>query len=90
MRTTHGELDLVVRRGALLVAVEVKTRRGVGAPERLVDAFELTRRAAALRAVARLLLPTARRLRVDIAAVRWFDETPPEVRVFPGMEHALR
>lgn len=91
LRTTEGELDLVLRRGSLLVGVEVKTRRDHGAPERLVDEAELTRRAAALRAVARRLLPSVRRLRlrIDVAAVRWRAGTAPEVELFPGVERTL-
>lgn len=91
LRTTLGELDLVVRRRDLLVAVEVKTRRGVGAPERAVDDAELARRRDALIAVARVLAPElpCPRLRVDVVAVRWFDESPPELRAFPGAEFRL-
>ncbi|MEZ5962763.1 MAG: YraN family protein [Planctomycetota bacterium] len=92
VRTTLGELDLVARRGTLLVAVEVKTRRTHGAPERLVSAAELQRRDAALRALAPYLAPSAARLRlrVDIAAVRWRAGAAPEVRVFEGAERPLR
>lgn len=86
MRTTLGELDLILRRGPLLVALEVKTRRGMQAPERVVDDDELARRAQALSAVAGVLAPEVRRLRVDVVAVRWSDESPPEVRAFPGRE----
>ena len=91
LRTTHGELDLVLhqstwRTGALLVGVEVKTRSHHGAPERLVQEAELERRAQALAAVARRLLPSVRRLhlRVDIAAVRWMGDMPAEIRLFVG------
>jgi putative endonuclease len=88
LRTTLGELDLVVRRGRLLVAVEVKTRRGHAAPERLVDDDEVARRARALAAVARPLLPSVRRLRlrVDVVAVRFTAASSPELRVFCGRE----
>lgn len=88
IRTTHGELDLVLRHRDLLVAVEVKTRRGMQAPERVVGDAELARRQAALRALAPVLVPELRqpRLRVDVVAVRWFDESPPEARAFPGAE----
>ena len=85
LRTKAGELDLVVRRGRLLVAVEVKTTRSHPAPERLVTDAELARREAALRAVARLFVPRGKaRLRVDVAAVRWTLESGPELRTFPG------
>jgi len=87
LRTTLGELDLVVRRGSLLAAVEVKTRRG-GAPERTVGDEELARRARALAAVARVLAPDVRRLRlrVDVAAVVCRKDGTLEVLVLPGRE----
>lgn len=88
LRTTQGELDLVARRGPVLVAIEVKTRRHHGAPERLVGEGELARRARALAAVARRLVPSGRRLRlrIDVAAVTWADAGAAEVRVFAGHE----
>src|SRR5262249_5974715 len=91
LRTVLGELDLVARHGALLVAVEVKTRRDHGAPERLVDDAEIERRAQALAAVAGRRLPSARGLRlgVDVAAVRWCDGAEPDVRLFFGRERQL-
>lgn len=88
LATRAGEIDLLVRRGRLLVAIEVKTSRRHPAPERLVTPAELARREAALRAVAPLY---GRRrgavLRVDVAAVRWAGEgceTVAEIRAFPG------
>ncbi len=96
LRTTHGELDLVVARasllaGVLLVAVEVKTRSRHSAPERLVDDGEVARRRATLAAIARKLMPSVRRLRlrVDVAAVRWPDGMAPEIRLFAGSESPL-
>ncbi|MDS1270624.1 YraN family protein [Lipingzhangella sp. LS1_29] len=66
-----GELDLLARWGAVLVAVEVKTRTGVrfGNPETAVDAAKLQRiRAAAGRWMEMQGRPFAR-LRVDVLAV---------------------
>ena len=97
LRTTFGELDLVVHRrswltGSLLVAVEVKTRTHHPAPERLVDEVELQRRAVALAAIARRLLPSLRRLRlrVDIAAVTRGPDTAFEIRLFVGQPRPAR
>ncbi len=85
LATRAGEIDLLVRRGRLLCAVEVKTSRAHPAPERLVGPAELARREAALRAVAPAFGPRRGRiLRVDVAAVRWSDAGPPEVVVLHG------
>ena len=85
LRTRAGEIDLLVRRGRLLVAVEVKTSRAHPAPERLVSPAELARREAALRSVATVFAGRRRPLlRVDVAAVRWPDGSAPEVVTFPG------
>ena len=43
LRTRHGEMDLLVRRRRLYVAVEVKARRGHPAPEQAVTAAQLAR-----------------------------------------------
>lgn len=100
LRTTHGELDLVlcrrrIWRRTLVVAVEVKSRRHHGAPERLVEQPELERRQLALAAVCRRLLPSVGRLsvRVDVAAVRLADDNAtspvPEVLILAGSEQRL-
>jgi len=91
LRTTGGEIDLLVCRRGLLVGVEVKTRRAHGAPERLVAAADVDRRARVLRVLARAFLPSERRLhlRMDVAAVRWLEASGPEVRVFSGPERSL-
>jgi putative endonuclease len=71
-RTREGELDLVVRRGRVLVFVEVKTRRGdsCGGPAAAVTPRKLRR----LRRVARHYLDGegaagADRFRFDVAAL---------------------
>lgn len=84
LRTRRGEIDLLVRRRRLYVAVEVKARRNHPAPELLVDDARIERLASALQRLAPLLRPAPRELRVDVVAVRWLEETPPEIRHFPG------
>ena len=86
LRTRHGEVDLLVRRRRLWVAVEVKTRSGHPAPEQAVSAEQLSRLERALVQLAPQLRPTPRRLRVDVVAVRWRASAPAEVRHFPGQE----
>ncbi|MBK7701572.1 MAG: YraN family protein [bacterium] len=71
-RTGRGEVDLIARRGPLLVFVEVKARRGDGwgAPAAAVGAVKLSR----LRLAARAWLAAnpardAAEFRFDVAAV---------------------
>ena len=91
LRTRLAELDLVAAKGSLLVAVEVKTRGSHVAPERLVDDRRLERLQQALRALAPALAPAARRLRVDVIAVRWpTGAAKPEVLHFTGAALPLR
>jgi putative endonuclease len=85
-RTRAGEIDLVLRRKALLVAVEVKTRGADLTPETAVDQARLDRLRRALWLLAAVTEPRPRRLRVDVAAVR--IGPPVEVRSFPGDEFA--
>lgn len=82
-RTRRGELDLVLRRGGVLVFCEVKTRRGLGfgRPEESVSAARLRR----MRTVARAFLAEhapagVREYRFDVAAVL-VDGRREEVRV---------
>jgi putative endonuclease len=82
LRTRFGELDLLVRRGNHVAAVEVKARADHPAPERLVDAERLGRMERSLCALARRLRPRPRTLSLDVVAVRWLDPLPPEVRHF--------
>ena len=88
LRTRVAEIDILARSGAVLVAVEVKTRSCHAAPELTVTARQLQRQQAALRALASTQVPRPQRLRVDVVAVR----TPPadtgEVRHFKGSEFA--
>lgn len=82
----RGELDLIVRRGGLVVAVEVKTRTGSA----FGDPLEAITRAKALR-LRRLIAAWAAghtapgapvtELRVDVAAVRWAAATLPEIEI---------
>ncbi|MDO9695788.1 MAG: YraN family protein [Candidatus Latescibacteria bacterium] len=73
-RVARGEVDLVARRGPLLVFVEVKTRRGDGwgAPAAAVDARKLLRLRIAARAwlAANASRDTAE-FRFDVVAVRF-------------------
>jgi len=86
LRTRSAEIDLLVRRGRLWVAVEVKTRSLHPAPELLVDPATVLRLQRALRALAPTLSPRPRRLRVDIVAVRCPAGAAQEFRHFPGDE----
>jgi len=69
VRTRHGEIDLLARRGATWIAVEVKTRSGHPAPERCVRPEQLDRLARALADLAPGLRPVPRALRIDVVAV---------------------
>jgi putative endonuclease len=85
LRTRWIELDLLAVDGADLVAVEVKGRGRVGAPERCVSGPTQLRMRQALRALRPFLAPAARGLRVDVVAVTFADPRPPEVRHFRGL-----
>lgn len=87
LRTRFGEIDLLVRRGHHVAAVEVKARADHPAPERMVDAERLDRMERSLGALARRLRPRPRTLSLDVVAVRWLDPLPPEVRHFPTVRH---
>lgn len=84
LRTRFGEIDILLRRRRLYVAVEVKTRTLDPAPEAAVDDEGLARLARALRRLAPSLRPRPRQLRVDVVAVRLPRNEPPEIRHFPG------
>ncbi len=82
LRTRYGEIDLLCRRGRLYVAVEVKTRSRMSAPERAVTPAQRDRLHRALRALGGVLAPRPRELRVDVVAVRL--GSPPEICWFQG------
>lgn len=88
--TRDAEFDLLVRRGRLLVAVEVKTRSRAPAPERCVTAAQATRLRRALTRLAPVMQPRPDRLRVDVVAVRCDDAGCIEVRHFPGTPFAMQ
>ena len=88
LRTRFGEIDLLVRRRHLYIAVEVKTRSLHPAPEILLGDRAMARLRHALCRLAPALRPRARRLRVDIIAVRLLGAAPPELRHFRGIEWA--
>lgn len=85
LRTRDGEIDLLVRRGRDWAAVEVKARQDHPAPERTVEGPQLERIRRALLALAPHLRPEPRRLAIDVVAVRWRADGPPEVRHFPDL-----
>jgi putative endonuclease len=88
VRVGRGELDLIVRRGAVLAFVEVKARRTstFGSPEDAVDARK-RRRVARLGELWLAARPWALRgvsdVRFDIVAVDACAR-PPAVRHLPG------
>ena len=84
LRTRTGEVDLLARKGRLLVAVEVKTRTGHLAPELTVTETQLARLQRTLIRLAPGLRPRPRLLRVDVVAVRPLPADTMEVRHFPG------
>lgn len=85
VRTAHGEIDLLVRRGRCWIAVEVKARRDHPAPERCIRPEQLDRLERALRALAPRLRPRPRELWIDAVSVRW--GAPPEVLHLPALRH---
>lgn len=86
VRTTAGEIDLLVRRRRCWIAVEVKARSHHPAPERTVRAEQLDRLAGALRALAPRLRPRPRELWIDAVSVRWLPDGP-EIVHFPALRH---
>jgi sugar transferase (PEP-CTERM system associated) len=85
VRTAHGEIDLLVRRGRTWIAVEVKARGDHPAPERTVDGERLLRLERALLALAAHLRPLPRALRIDVVAIRWRGAAAPELRHFAAL-----
>jgi sugar transferase (PEP-CTERM system associated) len=88
LRTRHGEIDLLARRGRTWFAIEVKARADHPAPERFVDTARCARLAAALRALAPTLRPRPRALAVEIVAIRWLP-AGPEVLHFRAVPERL-
>lgn len=88
LRTRLGEIDLLLRRGTLLVGVEVKTRTHHPAPELLVDDERLARYRRVLLALAPSLQPPPRTLRVDRVAVRLCGAGGIEILHVPGRPFA--
>ncbi len=82
------ELDLVARRGGLVVVVEVRTRAG-GSFEGPFASIRAAKRRRLVRAVDRLwrerlaASPTVERVRIDVAAVT-FDEGQTRVEYVEG------
>jgi putative endonuclease len=72
------ELDIVARRGPLVVVVEVRTR-GAGSLQGPFESIDGVKRARLKRAVARLwreklrAMEEVQRVRIDVAAVRFED-----------------
>jgi len=86
VRTRHGEIDLLLRRRRLFVAVEVKTRRREPTPEAAVDDARIARLQLALSHLARWLRPPPRSLRVDVLAVGLPRGQAADIWHFPGAE----
>jgi putative endonuclease len=85
LRTRAGEIDVLVRRGRLYVAAEVKTRGSAPCPEEAVDAARNARLRRALWLLAPALDPPPRSLRIDVVAVRIPPGgAPPAIRIFTG------
>ncbi|HZU82781.1 MAG TPA: YraN family protein [Polyangiaceae bacterium] len=88
LRLGRLELDVVARRGGLIVVVEVRTR-GPGSFERAFESVSRTKRARLARAVERLWrerlarMPSVDRVRIDVAAVT-FEEQRTLVEYIEG------
>lgn len=88
--TREAEIDLLVRRKDVLIAVEVKTRRAHLAPEWTVRAAQRKRLERALWGLAGVLRKPPRFLRVDVLAVRAPDADTLDLRHFPGSSYRYR
>ncbi|MDW8360893.1 MAG: YraN family protein [Myxococcales bacterium] len=78
------ELDLVARKGALLVVCEVRSRRTDRwvSPAATVDGAKIERVRRAALAWIRAHRPGTSRLRFDVASVIFDGETPPRVQYY--------
>ena len=87
LRTRTGEIDLLVRKRRLLVAVEVKTRSHDPAPEWSLTSPQLARLRRTLIALSASFRPRPQALRIDMVAVRGSNaDTGLEVQHFEGDE----
>lgn len=92
----HDEIDLLGRDGAVLVVIEVKTRRaeGLEAPRKAVHHEKRYRLSRAAVKYARRLTPPPDAIRFDIVEVIGEPgRAPPEIRHHPaafGLHHAFR
>lgn len=83
----QGELDLVVRDGDCLVAVEVKTRggSGYGSPFEAITARKAARLRRLLHAWVREHRPGAERLRIDAVAIVLIPGEAPRIDHLRGI-----
>lgn len=84
------ELDLVARRGGLVVFVEVKTRSGRsgGEPWEAITEQQRTRLVRAAEAYMRGLRDPGLRSRYDVVSIVW-ETWMPEIRIFPDAYIAI-
>ncbi len=66
VKSPRGEVDIVARKGRLVVFVEVKWRRSVGELDLAIDAYRLRRVAAAAEALAPRYAKPGDDLRIDV------------------------
>lgn len=83
-----GELDLVVREGDTVVAVEVKTRSGIGygTPLEAITQSKAGRLRTLLLGWVRENRPGAARLRIDAVAVLLTADSAPRIEHLRGIE----
>ncbi len=66
LKTPRGEIDLIARRGATTIFVEVKWRASAGLLDQAVDPWRLRRVAAAAEAVAHRYAKSGDLVRIDV------------------------
>ncbi len=83
----RGELDLVMNDHGSIVAVEVKTRRGLGygSPLEAITALKLARLRRLLLDWVRQHRPAAAALRIDAVAVTLLPGQPPRIEHLRGI-----